>query len=63
MHPRSKHWYIIVKQKDFVDVKQIKSMLGANCWSEFQQFKSKMFCITPKDSQKKQKKSHNTVKA
>ena len=38
MHPRSKHWYlidyVIVRRKDRQEVRVIKTMCGADCWSK-----------------------------
>lgn len=53
MHPRSKHWhmidYIIVRRRDFKDVKVTKVMCGADCWTDHRLVISKMkLCVQPR---------------
>ena len=52
MHPRSKHWhlldYVIVRQRDRMDVRVTKTMCGAECWTDHRLLISKMnLRITP----------------
>ena len=46
MHPRSKHWhlidYVIVRRKDRQDVRVTKIMCGADCWTDYWLFVSKL---------------------
>ena len=53
MHPRSKHWnlidYVIVRAKDRQDVRLVKAMCGADCWTDHRLIISKMnFFLQPK---------------
>ena len=52
MHPRPKHWhlidYVVVRKKDKQDVRVIKTMCGANCWTDHRLVVSKLnLCIQP----------------
>ena len=46
MHPRSKHWhlidYVIVRAEDRRDVRLVKAMCGADCWTDHRLIISKM---------------------
>ena len=46
MHPRSKHWhliyYVLVRRKDWQDVRVTKTMCGADCWTDHRLVVSKL---------------------
>ena len=46
MHPRSKHWhmldYIITRKRDLQDMKTVKVMRGAECWTDHRLVRSKL---------------------
>ena len=46
MHPRSRHWHMIVfiitRCQDKMDIHSIRAMRGANCWTDHQMLRSKV---------------------
>ena len=46
MHPRSKHWhmidFIITRKRDLQDIKVVKVMRGAECWTDHRLVKLKL---------------------
>ena len=46
MHPRSKHWhminYIITRKRDLQDLKSVKVMRGAECWTDHRLVRAKL---------------------
>jgi hypothetical protein len=46
MHPRSKHWhlidYVLVRRRDLRDVTSVRTMRGAECWTDHRLVRAKL---------------------
>ena len=49
MHPRSKHWhlidYILIRQRDRKDIHSVRTMRGADCWTDHRLVRAKLNLI------------------
>lgn len=53
MHPRSKHWhlidYILVRRRDMKDIHSVRTMRGADCWTDHRLVRGKLnLTVRPK---------------
>jgi len=66
MHPRSKHWhlndFVIVRRSYLRDVKIIRAMRGADCWTDYRLIRSQLSVrVRPLSRMKQSCKRLNTI--